>query len=334
MSFERVLVTGGTGSLGRTLIRRLLAADAHRIIVYSRDEYKQARLDAELGDPRLRFFLGDVRDPERLAQAMHHVDAVAHTAALKRVDRVSSEAGEAVKTNVLGSANVIQAAIDANVPRVLLISSDKCVEAINFYGHTKALMESYGIQANAYGWARGTRISVARWGNVLDSRGAVLHTWRRTLKEGKPLPVTDPRMTRFWLTLRQAAGLAYEVLTSMRGGEIWVPVLPAGQILDLAEALAPGYPTECVGLRPGGEKLHESLLTGDEIARTVPVPFAEPQSWYIIQPAVHPWAAEWPWMGPMLDVPAGWRYASDVATPRLSPMLLRGLLEQVQEEPA
>ena len=206
--FERVLITGGTGSLGRTLIRRFLEAGVPRVICLSRDEYKQARLDAELGDPRARFFIGDVRDPDRLSQAMYQVDAVVHCAALKKVDRVGSEPVEAVKTNVLGSINVIQAALEMGVPKVLLISSDKAAEAINHYGHTKAMMESCGIQANAYSWARGTRISVARWGNVLDSRGAVLHIWKRCLAEGKPFPITDPRMTRFWLTLRRAADLA------------------------------------------------------------------------------------------------------------------------------
>lgn len=318
----KVLITGVTGSLGSALLRHLLANNvAERVVAYSRDEVKQAQLAAEVGDPQpLRWVLGDVRDQDRLRRALWGCDTVIHCAALKRVDRIAYDPNEAMLTNVIGSKNVVDCAIDAGVQRVLLISSDKAVEPTTFYGQTKALMEGYGVTANVYGMPRGTRIAVARWGNILGSRGSVLHAWRDALAKGSPLAMTSYECTRFWMTLSQAVVFVLRCLQEMHGGELYVPKLPASEIVLLALALVrdDSVKVELRGLRVGGEKWHEKLLSDDEVRRTVDLGWA-----YCVTPHVSFWRQE-PWPGTPVD--AGFRYASDSPAHQVSEDYLAELL--------
>ena len=320
----RVLITGGTGSLGRALLPSLLAdPGVTRVVVYARSESRQAALAAELGaHPALRWYLGDVRDRERLERAMWSCDAVIHAAALKRVDSVADNPEEVRKTNVEGSAHVCAAALAAGVRRVLLISSDKAVAPANVYGVTKAQMEHEGVAFNAISAPQGTTVAVTRWGNVLGSTGSVVHVWRSAVAAGRPLPLTDPEATRFWLTLDQAAAFARWALGAMRGGELFVPVLPAMRLGELAEAVAPGWPVTVTGYRPGGEKAHEQLLGEDEARRTVAVG----EDAWAVNPALHSWRADVPWTGE--PWPAGAVYRSDLV-PRLSVAEMRELLKGV-----
>lgn len=263
----KVLLTGGTGSFGQAFVRMALAAHAERVVVYSRDEVKQGDMLDRLGhEPAFRAFLGDIRDQTRLEQAMYGCDTVIHAAALKRISSVYS-AGELLRTNVMGTMNVVEAAWKQHVARVVILSSDKAVEATNLYGTTKACAEGYAVQANSYTHPQGTRVSVVRYGNVLASRGSVLERWARQVANSVPLDVTDPRMTRYLLTLGQAVQIVDAALGWMRGGEIFVPVLPAATIGDLAEAAYPGHPVTVTGVRAGGEKHHEQLLSREEVHR-------------------------------------------------------------------
>jgi UDP-N-acetylglucosamine 4,6-dehydratase/5-epimerase len=281
------VITGGTGSLGRALTAALMAdSTVSAIRVLSRDELKQAEMATELGpSDKVRYLLGDVRDVARLTQAFVDADVVVHCAALKRVDAIAYNPWEARKTNVEGSANVITAAVACHVPRVLMISSDKAVEPTNFYGVTKALMEHEAVASNVWTVPRGTQVSCTRWGNVIESRGSVAHVFKQAVAEGRPLPITDPRCTRFWLRLGDAVSYVEEALTLMEGGEIFVPAdLPSSTLEAMANQMYPGHPRETIGLRPGGEKLHETLATADELQRAVlRGPF------YVITPYLHPW---------------------------------------------
>lgn len=300
---DSVLVTGGTGSLGQALVARLLQDPViRRLRVYSRDELKQAEMRERFPDPRLQFFLGDVRDRMRLAEACHRVSAVVNCAALKRVDALAYNPEEALKTNVLGTLNVVKAAIETGVGRVIVISSDKAVEPINHYGMTKGLAETLAIRANARGVPCGTRIAVVRYGNVMASRGSVVGIFRRALAEKRPLPVTDPLCTRFWLTLADAVDLVRWTLLRLRGGEVVVPVLPALLLDDLAAAMNADADIDIIGLRAGGEKLHESLLNEDEQRRAVLVGSER----IVINPDAPSWAYE-PWTGGRPP----WPYRSD-----------------------
>ena len=265
----RVLITGGTGSLGQALIRRFLAReDIERIVCFSRDEWKQSVLAGRLpDDSRLRFFLGDVRDRSRLAEACWHCDTVIAAAALKRVDRVAYDPEEVLKTNLLGVVNTVKAACEAQVKCVLVVSSDKSVSASNVYGGSKFCAEMYASAANIYTEPRGVRVAAVRYGNILDARGAVLHTFRMQAATGQPVTVTDARCTRFAMRLVDAVGLIERALESMQGGEVLVAKPPSIRVVDLAEAVAPGVPVEFIGLRPGGEKLHELLLSSHESDR-------------------------------------------------------------------
>jgi UDP-N-acetylglucosamine 4,6-dehydratase len=237
-----------------------------QIIVYSRDEWKQAEMAERINDKRVRFFLGDVRDKDRLKRAMCGVDTVIHAAALKRVDAVSYNPAEVIKTNVLGTQNVCEAAIDERVTRLVVVSSDKAVNPQNIYGASKFMAEQYAIAANAYS-PHGTKISCVRYGNVLGSRGSVVLIWKALLDQGKKLPVTNIDATRFLITFEQAVELIEQALASMEGREIFIPYLRGAKITDLAEAMGgEWYETE---LRPGGEKIHESLLTEEECWRTL-----------------------------------------------------------------
>ncbi len=272
-----ILVTGGTGSFGRRYVKHLIEqSEAKKIIVFSRDERKQHQMQQELHDSRLRFFLGDVRDLPRLERALYGVDIVVHAAALKQIPMLEYNPFEAVKTNIIGSQNVIDAAIDLSVKKVLLISTDKAAQPINLYGSTKLCAEKLFINGNSY--SRGqTSLSCVRYGNVIGSRGSIVETLMNN-REAKKVFITDERMTRFWITYDQAMGLVDFALHSMIGGEIFIPKIPSMKLVDLFMALTPQAEREIVGIRPG-EKLHEVLLTNEEARHAL-----ELEDYYVILP--------------------------------------------------
>jgi UDP-N-acetylglucosamine 4,6-dehydratase (inverting) len=278
-----VLVTGGTGSFGKKFIRTVLDEyNPERLIVFSRDELKQheMRVSGFMND-RLRYFIGDVRDRDRLQRAFHGVDIVVHAAALKQVPACEYNPIEAVKTNIDGAANIIDAAIDTGVNRVIALSTDKAVNPINLYGATKLVAEKLFVQANSYSGKSGTRFSCVRYGNVVGSRGSVIPLFRKQAISGR-ITITDDRMTRFWITLEQGVRFVIKCIDLMKGGEVFVPKIPSMRIHDLAETIAPGCETQVIGIRPG-EKLHEVLVSRDESRYAL-----EFNDMYIIQP-VHPW---------------------------------------------
>jgi len=280
---KSILVTGGTGTFGRAFVRHVLAHhDPRRVIVYSRDELKQFELRQELSSPKLRFFIGDVRDRDRLQRAFVGVDYVVHAAAMKQVPAAEYNPFEAVKTNILGAQNIIEAAIERGVKRVVALSSDKAANPINLYGATKLVSDKLFIAANAYVGPQDTRFGVVRYGNVLGSRGSVVQFFGRCRDKGV-LPVTDVRMTRFWLTVDEAVRIVMRFLERMGRGEIYVPKLPSMKVVDLAKAIAPGCRVEEVGIRPG-EKLHEVLVPYDEARLTT-----EYDDHFVIR---HPFAGE------------------------------------------
>ena len=284
---KSLLVTGGTGSFGQKFVDLILetAPDIDRLIVFSRDELKQHEMDQRLKDPRVRFFIGDVRDVERLQRAFNGVDYVVHAAALKQVPACEYNPLEAVKTNVLGAANIINAAIDRGVKRVLALSTDKAASPVNLYGATKLCAEKLFVQANSYSGFTGARFSCARYGNVVGSRGSVIPVFLKQRDNGV-ITITDKRMTRFWITLDQGAKFVLNCLEVMHGGEVFVPKIPSMNILDLADAIASDCQKEVTGIRPG-EKLHEVLVSVDEARNTVELP-----DMYVIQPAHHWWKVE------------------------------------------
>ncbi|NKB87388.1 MAG: UDP-N-acetylglucosamine 4,6-dehydratase (inverting) [Acidobacteria bacterium] len=264
-----VLVTGGTGSFGRRFIDALLRDHSPpKIIVFSRDELKQSEMRLDGYDaPNLRYFLGDVRDVQRLRRAMEDVTVVVHAAALKQVPSCEYNPAEAIKTNVDGSLNVIDAALDCSVERVVALSTDKAVSPVNLYGATKLVAEKLFVQGNAYSGQRPTRFSCVRYGNVIGSRGSVVPLFEKQRPLGK-VTITDPRMTRFWITLEQGVQFVMQCVEQMQGGELFIPKLPSTNILDLASAVAPGCTVEEIGIR-SGEKLHEVLLSEDEARKAV-----------------------------------------------------------------
>ena len=265
---KTILVTGGTGSFGKAFIATVLKNyNPHAIRIYSRDELKQFHLREEFPDDRLRFFIGDVRDKDRLIKASRQADIIIHAAAMKQVPACEYNPFEAVKTNILGATNVIEAALANGVPRTLALSTDKAVNPVNLYGATKLCSDKIFIHANVYSGDRASRFSLIRYGNVLGSRGSVIPLFHRQKKNGF-VTVTDKRMTRFWLTLDQAVELVLKSLETMRGGEIFIPEIPSMCITDLAEVIAPGCEQRQTGIRPG-EKLHEVLINEDEGRRTV-----------------------------------------------------------------
>lgn len=265
-----ILITGGTGSLGKALTRELLDYhDVARLIVFSRDELKQLEARRLFNDdPRIRWFIGDVRDRRRLDRAFHNVDFVVHAAALKQVDTAEYNPFEYIETNVRGSKNVIDASIDSGVKKVVALSTDKASSPINLYGATKLCADRLFISGNHYAAAYDTRFSVVRYGNVMGSRGSIVPIWRELAREGKSLPITDVRMTRFWITLSQAVKFVLDSFEMMDGGELYVPKIPSIRITDLAEAIAPGAALHEIGIRPG-EKLNEEMISLDDARRTL-----------------------------------------------------------------
>jgi UDP-N-acetylglucosamine 4,6-dehydratase/5-epimerase len=303
-SQESILVTGGTGSFGKKFVEIMLRDyQPQRLVVFSRDELKQHEMRTSGFDhPSMRYFIGDVRDVERLKRALAGVTVVVHAAALKQVPACEYNPFEAIQTNIMGARNVIDAAIDQGVRRILALSTDKAVNPINLYGATKLCAEKVFVQANAYAGAKNTRFSCARYGNVVGSRGSVIPIFLEQRRRGK-ITITDPRMTRFWLTLEQGVKFVIRCLEQMHGGEIFVPKIPSMKLLDLAETIAPGCQVETIGIRPG-EKLHEVLVSEDESRQTL-----EAEDMYVIQPS-HPWWKSENWMNAK-PLPEGFRYSSD-----------------------
>jgi UDP-N-acetylglucosamine 4,6-dehydratase len=275
----------------------------HRLVIFSRDELKQHEMRASgFDDPSLRFFIGDVRDVDRLKRALAGITVVVHAAALKQVPACEYNPFEAIQTNIMGGRNVIDAAIDVGVRRILALSTDKAVNPINLYGATKLCAEKMFVQANAYAGAKDTRFSCARYGNVVGSRGSVIPIFIEQRKRGK-ITITDPRMTRFWLTLDHGVKFVIRCMEQMHGGEIFVPKIPSMRLLDLAETIAPGCDVETIGIRPG-EKLHEVLVSEDESRNTL-----ETEAMFIIQP-LHPWWKSENWVHAK-RLAEGFRYSSD-----------------------
>ncbi|MER7501068.1 UDP-N-acetylglucosamine 4,6-dehydratase (inverting) [Nonomuraea pusilla] len=316
-----ILVTGGTGSFGKAFIRHALGhLGVRRLVVFSRDELKQYETRQLFGDDeRLRWFIGDVRDRDRLTRAMHGVELVVHAAALKQVDTAEYNPFEYVRTNVAGSQNVIEAAIDCGVRKVVALSTDKASSPINLYGATKLVADKLFVSANHYAAAHPTRFAVVRYGNVVGSRGSVVPFFQRLAAEGESLPITDKRMTRFWITLDQAVRFVVDSFDMMQGGELYVPRIPSMRITDLAEALAPECPVYEIGVRPG-EKLHEEMIGPDDGRRTLRL-----ADRYVVQPTIATWGYIPPDGGE--QVPEGFSYRSDTNDRWLSVDDLRGMVE-------
>jgi len=315
-----ILVTGGTGSFGRKFVEIMLRDfQPKKVIVFSRDELKQHEMRS-LGfdQPNLRFFIGDVRDRERLFRALHGVDVVVHAAALKQVPACEYNPMEAVKTNIFGTSNVVEAALDAGVRKVVALSTDKAVNPVNLYGATKLAAEKLTVQSNTYAAGTATRYSCVRYGNVIGSRGSVVPVFLKQRENGR-LTITDERMTRFWLSLEEGVRFVIECIERMHGGEVFVPKIPSMKVIDLAKAIAPGAALDIVGIRPG-EKLHEVLISEDEARNTV-----ETTRMYVVKPPETLWERALNYEGtPLVD---GFRFSSDSNTMWLDLAGIKRLVE-------
>jgi UDP-N-acetylglucosamine 4,6-dehydratase len=300
---KSLLITGGTGSFGKAFVQTALERlKLKRLVVFSRDELKQFEMQQRFDSPEMRYFIGDVRDAARLHRAFDGIDVVVHAAALKQVPTAEYNPFEAIKTNVLGAENVINEAIDQGVKRVIALSTDKAANPINLYGATKLCSDKLFVAGNAYVGTKKSRFAVVRYGNVVGSRGSVIPFFLSRRKTGV-LPITDKRMTRFWITLQQGVDFVIDCLERMHGGEIFVPKIPSMNIMDIAAALAPECRTEIVGIRPG-EKLHEVMVPEDDARTTVAL-----ADRYVITPAF-PWFAESSYSEGQL-CPPGFSYSSD-----------------------
>jgi len=323
---KTILVTGGTGSFGKKFIDIMLR-EFHpaKIIVYSRDELKQHEMRVKGYDhPSLRYFIGDIRDLERMKRAMEGVDIVVHAAALKQVPACEYNPMEAVKTNILGTSNVIDAALDTGVEKVMALSTDKAVSPANLYGATKLAAEKLVIQSNAYAGNKRTRLACTRYGNVVGSRGSVVPVFLKQRGSGR-LTLTDERMTRFWLSLEQGVHFVTDCIEIMQGGEVFVPKIPSMNMPDLAKAIAPEARIEVIGIRHG-EKLHEVLISEDEARTTI-----ELQDKYIVLPAEEMWFGKG-WQGKGNKVADGFRYASNTNSEWLDIPQIQKIVESVEIE--
>ncbi len=318
-----ILITGGTGSFGKAFLEQVLKTEnPTRVVIFSRDELKQYEMRQIWGDdPRLRFFLGDIRDLERLKMALRGVDYVVHAAALKQVDTAEYNPMEYVKTNILGSENVIQASIDAGVKKVVALSTDKASSPVNLYGATKLTADKLFISSNHYAVDGGTRFSVVRYGNVMGSRGSVIPFFRRLAAAGEPIPITDARMTRFWITLPQAVDFVINSFRDMSGGELYVPRIPSMKVVDLAEAIAPGAKLVDIGIRPG-EKLHEEMISMEDARRTI-----RQADRYVVEPTLALWGGFKEAVGDA--VPEDFAYTSDNNDLWLNVEQLRTMLNEL-----
>ena len=318
-----ILVTGGTGSFGKAFIRHVLDNfNPKRIVIFSRDELKQYEMRLAFNnDSRLRFFIGDIRDQHRLKRAMHDVDYVVHAAALKQVDTAEYNPFEYVQTNIIGSQNVVEASIDAGVKKVVALSTDKASSPLNLYGATKLAADKLFQSANHYAAGYVTRFSVVRYGNVMGSRGSVIPFFKALAAEGKPLPITDERMTRFWITLPQAVQFVVDSFDLMVGGELYVPRIPSMKIMDLVEAVAPGSKTVPVDIRPG-EKLHEEMISEDDSRRTLLL-----DNRYVVLPTIANWGD---FVAPQGEsLPDGFAYRSNTNDLWLSSDDIKRILEDL-----
>ncbi|GAA7385960.1 UDP-N-acetylglucosamine 4,6-dehydratase (inverting) [Helicobacter pylori] len=279
---KTILITGGTGSFGKRFVRKVLdTTNAKKIIVYSRDELKQSEMAMEFNDPRMRFFIGDVRDLERLNYALEGVDICIHAAAIKHVPIAEYNPLECIKTNIMGASNVINACLKNEVSQVIALSTDKAANPINLYGATKLCSDKLFVSANNFKGSSQTQFSVVRYGNVVGSRGSVVPFFKKLIQnKANEIPITDIRMTRFWITLDKGVSFVLKSLKRMHGGEIFVPKIPSMKMTDLAKALAPNTPTKIIGIRPG-EKLHEVMIPKDESHLAL-----EFEDFFIIQPTI------------------------------------------------
>jgi UDP-N-acetylglucosamine 4,6-dehydratase len=314
-----ILLTGGTGSFGRKFTEIMLREyHLRKLIIFSRDELKQSEMRQVFDDSCLRYFIGDVRDRERLYRAMSGVTLVVHAAALKQVPSCEYNPFEAVQTNVMGAKNIIDVAIDRGVKRVLALSTDKAVNPVNLYGATKLVAEKLFIQGNSYAGQGETRFACARYGNVVGSRGSVVPLFKEQRKTGT-VTITDERMTRFWITLEQGVRFVIRCIEQMHGGEVFIPKIPSMRIVDLAATLAPGCEVRVTGIRPG-EKLHEVLLNEDEARHAV-----ELDDMFVIQP-LFPWWFSGNW-NEGKPLPDGFRYTSDTNPQWLTAEDLRAMVD-------
>jgi UDP-N-acetylglucosamine 4,6-dehydratase len=315
-----ILVTGATGSLGKSLIDYLLdKTKARRIIIFSRDELKQLNMKQALNNnAKLRWFLGDIRDLDRLKLALHGVDFVIHAAALKQVDTGEYNPVEFIKTNILGSQNLIEASISAGVKRVVALSTDKASSPINLYGATKLTSDKLFIAANNYGIPQGTSFCVVRYGNVMGSRGSVIPYFQEIAMKGFPLPITDLRMTRFWITIEEAVKFILKSFEMMTGGELYVPIIPSMKILDLARAISPNSEITEIGIR-AGEKLHEEMISADDSRRTIIL-----KDRFVVTPVISEWGYSIP-KGKLME--EGTAYKSDTNSLWISETEIKKYLE-------
>jgi UDP-N-acetylglucosamine 4,6-dehydratase len=318
---KTVLITGGTGSFGKKFVD-LMLREIHpaKLIVFSRDELKQHEMRvAGFDDPKLRYFIGDVRDEARLRRAMNGVHVVVHAAALKQVPACEYNPNEAILTNIMGGRNVIEAALDNGVERVMALSTDKAVNPVNLYGATKLAAEKLFVQSNAYAGGKGTRFACVRYGNVVGSRGSVVPVFLQQRGSGT-VTITDERMTRFWLSLEQGVRFTVSSIEQMQGGEVFVPKIPSMKVVDLARAIAPGCRLQRIGIR-AGEKLHEVLVSEDEARHTV-----ELADRYVVQPPEELWFGHsWSQQGRQLA--EGFTYSSDKNERWLSVEQIRELVQ-------
>ncbi|MCJ7702666.1 MAG: UDP-N-acetylglucosamine 4,6-dehydratase (inverting) [Anaerolineales bacterium] len=316
-----ILITGGTGSFGKKFVEIMLSEfHPEKLIIYSRDELKQHEMQVGgFNDPRLRYFIGDVRDLPRLRRAMQGVDIVVHAAALKQVPACEYNPMEAVKTNILGTSNVVDSAIDARVKKVLALSTDKAVTPVNLYGATKLTAEKLVVASNAYAGDMQTRLSCVRYGNVVGSRGSVVPIFIHQRENGNKLTITDKRMTRFWLSLDQGVRFVISNIERMHGGEVFVPKIPSTKIIDLAKVIAPKSEIEVIGIRPG-EKLHEMMISRDESRSTI-----ELDKMYVVKPEGALWF-RYDWSKEGKPVPDGFKYTSDQNTEWLTVEQMKALV--------
>lgn len=323
---KTILITGGTGSFGKKCTEIILKNfKPEKLIIFSRDELKQLEMRQIFSDkdyPCIRYFIGDVRDKERLHRAFDGVDYVIHTAALKQVPTAEYNPFETIKTNILGAENIINIAIDKEVKKVIALSTDKAASPINLYGATKLCSDKLFIAGNVYsGWHK-TRFSVVRYGNVVGSRGSVIPFFKK-IRETGTLPITDPRMTRFWITIEQSVQFVLKCLELMQGGELFVPKIPSMNIMDLARAIAPKCGHKIIGIRPG-EKLHEVMITKDDSRHTL-----EFEDYYIVEPEFHWWSNEGHIANGGKPVKEDFKYASNTNDRWLTVKELRELIKNI-----
>lgn len=301
---KKILISGGTGSFGHAFVKIALQYSPKKLIIFSRDELKQYEMRQEFRDDRLQFFVGDVRDRDRLSRAFDGIDFVVHAAALKQIPSCEYNPFEAIKTNIFGAQNVMETAIDREVSRVVALSTDKAVNPINLYGATKLCSDKLFVSGNSYTGGKDTKFSVVRYGNVMGSRGSVIPYFLKLNEQGlKTFPITHPDMTRFWITLDDAVSLVFYALEFAIGGEIFVPKIPSMKIVDLIKAINPNAEMELVGIRPG-EKIHEVMITEDDSRTTY-----EFDGHYVIEPSFHWWRSNNGHKG--IKVSDRFRYSSD-----------------------